>query len=182
MTSPVQTQSADAVVRERLFRSFFMGGFECSTHRLRSGRRLDIVASTKHDQFALHDYERLREMGMAVAREGARWHLVESVPGRYDFSSVEPIVRAAKATETQIIWDLCHFGWPNHIDILKPEFVSRLAEYASAFARWLFSKTGTAGFYVPINEISFFAWAGGDEGNMNPHVTGRGFELKTQLV
>lgn len=182
MTSPVQTQSADAVVRERLFRSFFMGGFECSTHRLRSGRRLDIVASTKHDQFALQDYERLREMGMAVAREGVRWHLVESVPGRYDFSSVEPIVRAAKATDTQIIWDLCHFGWPNHIDILKPEFVTSLANYAAAFAQWLFAQTGTAGFYVPINEISFFSWAGADEGNMNPHVTGRGFELKTQLV
>src|SRR5438874_10121484 len=135
MTSPASIQSADAVVRERLFQSFFMAGFECSTHRLRSGRRLDIVASTKHDQFALQDYERLREMGMAVAREGVRWHLVESVPGRYDFSSVQTIVRAAKATETQIIWDLCHFGWPNHIDILKPEFVTSLANYAAAFAQ-----------------------------------------------
>src|SRR5207253_377963 len=62
------------------------------------------------------------------------------------------------------------------------EFVMRLAEYGAAFAAWLYSKTHAAGYYVPMNEISFFSWAGGDEGAINPHVTGRGFELKTQLV
>ena len=134
------------------------------------------------DRFALLDYERLQQVGLRVAREGLRWHLVEKNPGRYDFSSALPIVRGAKATGTQVIWDLCHFGWPDHIDILKPEFVSRLAEYATAFAEWLYGKTNRPGFYVPVNEISFFSWAGGDEGVLNPHLTGRGFELKTQLV
>jgi hypothetical protein len=33
-----------------------------------------------------------------------------------------------------------------------------------------------------VNEISFFSWAAGDEGSMYPFVTGRGFELKAQLV
>ena len=63
-----------------------------------------------------------------MAREGVRWHLVEQTAGQYDFSSALPIVRAARATGTQVIWDLCHFGWPDHLDIFKPEFVSALAE------------------------------------------------------
>jgi hypothetical protein len=33
----------------RLFQSWFIGGFECSTHRRRDGRRLDLLASTCHD-------------------------------------------------------------------------------------------------------------------------------------
>src|SRR5262245_42484142 len=97
------------------FKSFFMGGFECSTHRPKTTRkRLDLVAATKHDRFAFADYQRFAELGLRVAREGVRWHLVESTPGQYDFSSVLPIVRAAHKTGTQIIWDLCHFGWPDH--------------------------------------------------------------------
>src|SRR5262249_25217379 len=36
--------------------------------------------------------------------------------------------------------------------------------------------------YVPINEISFWSWAGGEYGCLNPFATGRGFELKAQLV
>jgi len=182
MTTLVAAQSADAVVRENLFQSAFMGGFECSTHRLHSGRRLDLIAATQHDRFALLDYQRLQRLGMRVAREGVRWHLVEPRPGYYDFSSVAPIAQAAKTTRTQVIWDLCHFGWPDHLDILKPEFVSSLAEYGVAFAQWLYSRTDQAGFYMPVNEISFFSWAGGDEGAINPHLRGRGFEIKAQLV
>jgi hypothetical protein len=33
-----------------LFASFFLGGFECSTHVTVEGRRLDIVAVTQHDK------------------------------------------------------------------------------------------------------------------------------------
>jgi len=141
-----------------------------------------MIAATEHDRLAMADYQRLQSLGIRVAREGVRRHLVEKSPGRYDFSSARPIAQAAQATHTQVVWDLCHFGWPDHIDILKPEFVRHLAEYGAAFAQWLYSETGSAGFYVPINEISFFSWAGGDEGILNPFVTGRGFEFKTQLV
>lgn len=164
------------------FKSFFAGGFECSTHKNRNGHRLDLVASTRHDQFALQDYQRFRKQNLRVAREGLRWHLVEQTPGRYDFSSALPIVRAARATGTQVIWDLCHFGWPDHLDIFKPEFVEALAHYGAAFAKWLSNEIHGPVFFVPINEISFFSWAAGDEGSFFPFVTGRGFELKTQLV
>ena len=38
-----------------IFNSFFMGGFEWSTHKDRNGRRLDLIASTRHDEFAEAD-------------------------------------------------------------------------------------------------------------------------------
>ena len=44
-----------------LFASFIQGGFECSTHRRKDGKRLDLIASTVHDQFLVQDYERLKE-------------------------------------------------------------------------------------------------------------------------
>ena len=122
--------------RKLELRSFFGGGFECSTFRRRSGLRVDLVASTSHDRFAVQDYQRLARQGMRWAREGVRWHLVEAIPGHYNFSSVLPIVRAAQSSGTQVIWDLCHFGWPEHLDIFHPEFVSALAEYGCAFAQW----------------------------------------------
>ena len=48
-----------------------MGGFECSTHRLRSGRRLDVVGATEHDRWARRDYDRLANVGMLTARDAA---------------------------------------------------------------------------------------------------------------
>ena len=60
------------------FKSFFLGGFECSCHVLRSGRRLDMIAATCHDRFAAADYERLNSVGIYSARDGVRWHLIET--------------------------------------------------------------------------------------------------------
>jgi hypothetical protein len=180
--SPSGTGKLSAIRNERVLKSFFGGGFECSTHKRESGKRLDLIAATKHDQFALSDYCRLQEQGLRVAREGVRWHLVEARAGHYDFSSVLPIVEAAQATETQVIWDLCHFGWPEHLDVFKPEFVESLANFGVAFGNWLANEMEGPAHFVPINEISFFSWAGGDDGSMYPFVTGRGFELKAQLV
>src|SRR5436190_11085194 len=172
METAISKNNAETLPRDPVFQSFFAGGFECSTHRRRSGQRLDLIDATKHDRFARLDYLRLQRQGLRVAREGVRWHLVEVSPGRYDFSSVLPIARAARATGTQVIWDLCHFGWPDHLDIFKPEFVLSLAKYGAAFAQWLANETNAPGFFVPVNEISFFSWASVDEGSMFPFVTG----------
>ena len=181
-SATVSQRSVEPIPRRPLFKSFFAAGFECSTFLRRSGQRLDLVAATGHDRFADQDYQRLRQQGIQVAREGVRWHLVEATPGHYDFSSVQSIVRAARETDTQVIWDLCHFGWPDHLDLFKPEFAWHLAEYGAAFVQWLSKEMDGPAWIVPVNEISFFAWASGDEGSLYPFVTGRGFELKTQLV
>ena len=60
-----------------MFQSFFMGGFECSTHRLRSGKRLNVTAATCHDKFAAADYQGLQQQGIYTVREGICWHLIE---------------------------------------------------------------------------------------------------------
>jgi beta-glucosidase/6-phospho-beta-glucosidase/beta-galactosidase len=164
------------------FRSFFLGGFECSTHRLRDGKRLDVICATGHDRFADQDYQRLRSIGIETARDGVRWHLIESSPRKYDFTSAAGMVRAAAGNEVQVIWDLCHYGWPDDIDIFSAEFVDRFAEFAWAFAQFLKSEAGGTPYFTPVNEISFFAWAAGEVGYLNPFGRGRGDELKRQLV
>ncbi|MEG4490452.1 beta-glucosidase [Microcoleus sp. D3_18_C4] len=165
-----------------MFQSFFMGGFECSTHRVQSGKRLDVTAATGHDKFAAADYQRLQEQGIYTVREGLRWHLIEQTPGKYDFSSSLPIIRAARDMKMQVIWDLFHYGWPDDIDIFSPEFVSRFANMVRAFMEVLTEETDQTPFVTPVNEISFIAWAGGDVAYINPFAKGRGDGLKIQLV
>lgn len=165
-----------------MFQSFFMGGFECSTHRVQSGKRLDVTAATGHDKFAAADYQRLQEQGIYTVREGLRWHLIEQTPGKYDFSSSLPIIRAARDMKMQVIWDLFHYGWPDDIDIFSPEFVSRFASMVRAFMEVLTEETDQTPFVTPVNEISFIAWAGGDVAYINPFAKGRGDELKIQLI
>src|SRR4030095_13687588 len=165
-----------------LFDSFFQGGFECSTHRLRSGKRLDEIAATRHDTFARQDYERLLQQGMRTAREGVSWHLVEARQGNYDFASALSLIRAADEFGVQVIWDLCHYGWPDWLDIFEPHFVDAFAGLAREFARLLTNESERFPIICPINEISFFSWAAGELAHMNPYAMGRGDELKEQLV
>ena len=167
---------------DTIFRSFFMGGFECSTHRLRSGRRLDVVGSTAHDRFALPDYERLVKLGIRTARDGLRWHLIERSPGTYDFGSVLSMLLAARQAGVEVIWDVLHYGWPDDLDIFSDGFVGRFAAFSRAFAALAVRETDGPLWVVPVNEISFFAWAGGDVGIFNPFARQRGDELKLQLV
>jgi beta-glucosidase/6-phospho-beta-glucosidase/beta-galactosidase len=159
-----------------------MAGFECSTHRTQDGRRLDLVATTRHDRFAAQDYERLRGVGIRVAREGLRWHVIEPRPGEVDFSSVDPIVRAARASGVQVVFDLCHYGWPDWLDVWGDEFVASFVRLARAFARWFRDRSDETLFLTPVNEISFLSWAAGQVGFFFPYARGRGAELKAQLV
>ena len=157
-----------------LFSSFWQGGFECSTHVTKLGKRLDLVHSTKHDLYADNDFIRLRELGMTTVREGIRWHLIEKEPGKYDFSTVLPILRAAQRQGIQVIWDLVHFGWPDHLDVFSPEWRDSLEGLASSFGRFLAKEMTEPAFVAPVNEISFLSWAGGDTAYINPFGVGRG--------
>jgi beta-glucosidase/6-phospho-beta-glucosidase/beta-galactosidase len=165
-----------------LFKSFLMAGYECSTQRRRDGRRLDLSASTGHAQWADSDYSQLTGLGIRCARDGLRWHLIESRPGHYDWSSFLPMLRAARGHGIQVIWDLCHYGYPDDVDIWRPGFVDRFARFAGAAARLMREEGEDVPFYAPINEISFWSWAGGEVGYFNPAAHGRGLELKHQLV
>jgi beta-glucosidase/6-phospho-beta-glucosidase/beta-galactosidase len=164
------------------FRSFFLAGFECSSHRRRDGRRLDLVAATRHDRHVEEDYRRVAEYGLRTVRDGLRWHLIERSPGHYNWTSLLPALRAARQSGLQMIWDLCHYGYPDDLDIWGSEFVDRFARFAAAAVRVIQNETDDGVFVCPINEISYWAWAGGDAGRFNPTCRGRGGPLKRQLV
>jgi beta-glucosidase/6-phospho-beta-glucosidase/beta-galactosidase len=163
-------------------RSFFLAGFECSSHLRRDGRRLDLLGSTGHDRLAPQDYDAIAQHGILAARDGLRWHRIETAPGRYNWSSFLPMLRAARERGIQVIWDLCHYGWPEDIDIWSAAFPERFAAFAAAAARIIRNETGAPPLVCPLNEMSFWAWAGGDVGRFAPCVHGRGLELKRQLV
>ena len=169
-------------MKGNIFQSFLIGGFECSTHRNHRGRRLDVIAATHHDEFAEADYARLLSVGMKTARDGVRWHLIEHAPSQFDFSSAANQIRAAKKTGIQIIWDLLHYGYPEDLDIFSEEFPARFAGFAEAFTTFLLSEDERTPVICPVNEISFFSWAGGEVGYLNPFAKNRGDELKRQLV
>ncbi|GBD49479.1 beta-glucosidase [Methylopila sp. Yamaguchi] len=162
--------------------SFFVAGFECSSHRRADGVRLDLIAATGHDELAARDFERLAALGVTTVRDGMRWHLIEKGPGFYDWSSVRPMLRAAKEARVQVIWDLCHYGYPDKLDIWSPAFVERFARFAREAARFVRSESDDVPYYCPINEMSYWAWAGGDMRQFNPMTKGRGPELKRQLA
>ncbi len=166
-----------------LFQSFFLGGFECATHRRRNdGTRVDVVSSSQHDVHAAADYARCVAAGIRTVREGTRWHRIESRPGSYDFSAELPRIRAARDAGVQVIWDLFHYGWPDDIDIFRPEFVRRFGRFSRAFAEVISGETDQVPCYAPVNEISFVAWAGGSVGFINPFRNRRGQALKRQLA
>jgi hypothetical protein len=165
-----------------LFQSFFLAGFEASTQRRRDGVRVDVVEATRHDELAEADYARMLRVGIRTAREGTAWHRIEAQPGRFDFSSAIRRVQIAQRLGVQVIWDLCHFGWPDDVDPFAAAFPDRLGRFARVFARLLAAETDAVPWYAPVNEISFVAWAAGDVEYLNPFARGRGDELKRQLV
>ncbi len=168
------------MIRNKLFRSFWMAGFECSTHRNSEGVRLDMTAALQHDIYCAQDYHRLREVGILCARDGLRWHRIDH-GGGFDWTSWIPMLEAARAEQMQVIWDLFHYGWPDEMDIFSAEFVRRFARFCGEAARIHREHTDDIPVYSPMNEISFFAWAACRD-LMFPYAFGRDGELKRQLV
>lgn len=141
------------------FASFFQGGFESSSHRRRDGVRLDLLRATSHDRHVLQDYRQCAALGLRTLRDGLRWHLIETSAGRYDWSSWMPALEAAEETGLQIIWDLFHYGSPDHIDQAASDFPDRFAEFAVAALEVRQSVTGRPPLVCPLNEINFLSWA-----------------------
>lgn len=164
-----------------MFRSFYLAGFECATGYNMHGEWIDQVAATEHDLHVAADYQRLDEVGIHAVREAIRWPLVDR-GGQYDFASVEPFVAAALERRIEVIWDLFHYGYPDDLDPFSDAFVARFARYCAAAARFVARRMPPPWWFTPVNEPSFFAWAGGEVGRFAPHARGRGFELKLALA
>ena len=138
--------------------------------------------STRHDRFIEQDYSLLGQFGIRTVREGVRWTRIELSPKSLDFTTVRPFLEASRTHGIEIIWDLLHFGWPDHLDVFTQEWVESFRELSQEFAQLLKKEGFTAPFIAPVNEMSFVAWAGGDVAYLNPFERGRGGELKRQLV
>jgi hypothetical protein len=165
-----------------IFRSFFQAGFECSCHLFPGGRRLDLLETTGHARHPEIDYRAAKDFGLHTGRDGLRWHLVEPRPGSFEWHSLLPQLKAAANQNMQVIWDLCHYGWPPHLDVWAPGFPDAFGRYASAAAAFIRDHCPVAPFYCPINEISYWSWGGGEMAHFGPSTLGRGAELKKQLV
>ena len=164
-----------------MFRSFYLAGFECATGYNMHGEWIDQIAATEHDLHVDADYRRLADVGIRAVREAIRWPLVDH-GGRYDFTSVEPFVRAAVDHGFDVIWDLFHYGYPDGLDPFSVRFAERFADYCRAATRFIVERMPGQCYFTPINEPSFFAWAGGDVGRFAPHARGRAAELKVSLA
>ena len=122
--------------RESIFPTFFLSGFECSTFLWKDRGRRDLCEETQHRSHADEDYRMLRSLGIAVAREGIPWPLVDR-GGSYDFSYIDPFLEAQRRHDILPIWDLCHYGYPDDADPFDAAFADRFAAYAEAAARYV---------------------------------------------
>ncbi|HEX8240926.1 MAG TPA: hypothetical protein VF574_14420 [Allosphingosinicella sp.] len=169
--------------REGIFPTFFLSGFECSTFVWHEGGRRDLCEETQHLSHADEDYRMLRSLGIAVAREGIPWPLVDKGGGVYDFSYIDPFLQAQRRYQIQPIWDLCHYGYPDDVDPFADGFAERFAAYAEAAARYVIEPAHHGPpFFTPINEITFFGYMAGEWGWAAPfgkdRETRRRFTLK----
>jgi beta-glucosidase/6-phospho-beta-glucosidase/beta-galactosidase len=167
--------------RPGIFPTFFISGFECSTFLWQNKGRRDLAAETRHWTHVDEDYEILRSLGIAVAREGIPWPMVDRA-GRYDFSLIDPMIKAMNQCQIVPIWDLCHYGYPDDVDPLAPDFVERFARYSRAAAEYVIPQMRGPHFFTPINEMTYFAYAGGDWGWMAPHLQGKANRDRLRLA
>jgi len=163
------------------FKSFFMGGYECADHINRSGERVNLHKETQHDVRVREDYRDLVQLGIKTVREGICWSAVETAPYVFDFSEVKNRIAAAEEFDIQIIWDLCHFGYPDGIYPTHPHFHLRFIALCEAFALFYKSATAQQLFVVPINEISFLSWHSGDVRGTVPFAVNSGWDIKYHL-
>lgn len=163
-----------------LFGPFFLGGFEASTQGRAEGR-MDLIAATQHDLFVRDDYALCRSVGIRAVREAARWPAIDQ-QGTLTLDQVRKLARLGRDMGITQIWDLMHYGYPDDLDPFTPGFLDRFVAYVRAVAAVIRDESPGVLYFTPINEISYFSWAGGDAGYMAPFCRGRSRELKRALV
>jgi beta-glucosidase/6-phospho-beta-glucosidase/beta-galactosidase len=164
-----------------IFPTFFISGFECSTFLWKDKRRRNLVQETQHDKCVRGDYKVLRDLGIAVAREGIPWAFVDK-KGKYDFSSIDPMIEAMNESQIIPIWDLCHYGYPDDLDPFSEEFTIRFADYCRAAAKYVVPRIRGPHFFTPINEITFFSFIGGEWGWTAPYKNTKEDRLKLRVA
>ena len=149
--------------RDGIFPTFFLSGFECSTFDWKDKGRRDVSAELRHYQHSDEDYAMLPPLGIAVAREGIPWPLVDKGNGEYDFSIIDPFVQAQRRHNVLPIWDLCHYGYPDGLNPLSDAFVARFTAYARAAAQYVAERAHHGPLlFTPMNEPTFWGYMGGE--------------------
>jgi hypothetical protein len=156
-------RSAMMAERAGIFPTFFMSGFECSTFDWGDHGRRDLNAELQHYEHADGDYTMLAPLGIAVAREGIPWPLVDKGHGEYDFTLIDGFIAAQRRHNILPIWDLCHYGYPDGLDPMSDAFERRFADYARAAARYVAERAHHGPLLIsPINEPTFWGYMGGE--------------------
>lgn len=166
---------------DNLFRSFFIGGFECADQVNRFGERINLLKITEHDIRIEEDYRLLSGLGIFTAREGICWSSVEKIPGVYDWSEVLQRMKTAEKFGIQVIWDLIHFGYPDGIFPTHPHFAERFENLCLSFCNFYKQHSAEPLFVVPCNEISFLSWFSGEARGTVPYAVHNGWDIKYHL-
>ncbi len=165
------------------FKSFWMAGYECADHLNNTRNRVDLAKTTGHLDRLKKDYEDLSLFNITTVREGIRWSQVEKTPYKYDFNTVKMMLQCAKSSGIQQVWDVCHFGFPDDLDPLHPDFTKRFVSLCAAFTQFYKNTCPDQTLIVtPINEVSFLSWLGGDVRGTSPFRTESGFQVKYKLM
>ena len=165
------------------FHSFWMAGYECADQLNAFGTRVDLINTTGHLQLIDTDYKNLSPFKISTVREGIRWSKVETKPYQYDWSAVGSMIQTGQANNIQQIWDLCHFGYPDDLTPLHPQFTDRFVALCTAFVQFYKSIDSKSTLIItPINEVSFISWLGGDVKGTAPFCTNQGWEVKYNLM
>lgn len=165
------------------FRSFWMGGYECTDQLNAYGHRVDFLHTTGHLQLINEDYQDLHNVDIRTVREGIRWSRVEKSPYHYDWSTVQLMMESGDANGIQQVWDICHFGFPDDLTPLHPLFARRFAALCRAFVHFYRSVKPEGPLVVtPVNEVSFLSWLGGDARGTSPYCWNQGWEVKYALM
>lgn len=165
------------------FAGFWMAGYECSDMVNRHGDRVDLLHLTGHLNQLEEDYRLLDAFKMQSVREGIRWSAVESAPGVYDWQDVSAILQVAVKTGKQVLFDLCHFGFPSDLTPFHPHLTTRFVALCRSFVTMYRSIQPCGPIVVtPINEVSFIAWLGGEVAGTTPYCSGKGWDVKYHLM
>jgi beta-glucosidase len=147
-------------------------------------RSLDEYELVGHYDHWREDLALGRELGIQALRWGVPWYRVEKLPGEFDWSWTDQVVRflVEDLGITPII-DLMHYGCPYW---LRREFASEsypeaVASYAGAFAR---RYKGLVRWYTPLNEPLINSLMCGRRGQWPPYLRGdRGYiRIMLQIV
>ncbi|MGN6296636.1 MAG: amine oxidase [Ginsengibacter sp.] len=165
------------------FESFWMAGYECADMLNAHGERVDMAKITGHLHRVNEDYDLLKIFNIKTVREGIRWSRIESAAYEYDWNEFIKMKRIGLEHGIQQIWDLCHFGFPHGLSPLDTDFETRFTDLCRSFVRIFRQVDATSPILViPINEISFISWLGGDQAGTVPYRRDVGWKVKYELV